>query len=151
MATLLLAALLAAAAPSAGTAARPPVDVSVPVLGRVVERGETLSAGDFTVEQRAPGWARGATPMAAAIGQQAARRLDAGTVVRSGDLVRPQVVRRGEAVTITLVANGLSITTAGRALSGGGVGDPVHVVSLATNRTLDATIESSGHVRLTSR
>ncbi len=145
MATLLLAALLAAT-PSTGVPAHPLVNV--PVLNRTVERGETLSAADFVTEQRAPGWARGVTPVAAAIGLQAARRLNAGTVVRDGDLTRPQVVRRGEAVTIALVRNGLSITTAGRALSGGGVGDPVRVVSLATNRTLDATIESSGHVRL---
>lgn len=148
MATLLLAALLAAT-PSAATPAHPLADV--PVLNRTVDRGEVLSAADFAVEQRAPGWARGATPVTTAIGLQAARRLAAGTVVRDGDLMRPQVVRRGETVTIALVTNGLSITTTGRALSGGGIGDPVRVVSLATNRTLDATVESSGHVRLAGR
>ena len=145
MATLLLAALLAAApAPP-----RPLADV--PVLNRTVERGETLSASDFAVEQRAPGWGRGATPVAAAVGLQAVRRLAAGTVLRDGDLTRPQLVKRGEAVTIALRTGGLSITTEGRALTGGGIGDPVRVMSLATNRTLDATVESSGHVRLTSR
>jgi len=145
MATLLLAALaVASAAPS--PAARAQVDV--PVLSHQVERGDTLAAGDFSVEKRPAAQARGGVPVAEAAGQQAARRLAAGTVVRQADLMRPQVIRRGEAVTIALRSGGLSITTSGKALTGGGVGDPVRVVSLATNRTLDATIESSGHVRL---
>jgi flagella basal body P-ring formation protein FlgA len=147
MATLLLAALLAAA--PAAAPVHPMVDV--PVLGRTVERGEMLSASDFAVEQRAPGWARGATPVASAVGLQAAHRLGAGTVVRGADLMRPQLVKRGETVTIAFDTGGLKITTKGRALSGGGVGDPVRVMSTATNRTLDATVEGSGRVRLATR
>jgi flagella basal body P-ring formation protein FlgA len=143
MATLLLAALLAAA-PAPST-------VDVPVLARTVDRGETLSAADFAVEPRAPGWARGATPVASAVGLQASRRLAAGTVVRGGDLMRPQVVKRGETVTIAFNTGGLKITTEGKALNGGGIGDPVRVLSGATNRTLDATIEGSGQVRLAAR
>jgi flagella basal body P-ring formation protein FlgA len=143
MAAFLIAAVAAAASVAA------PVDVAV--LAHTVERGAPLSGADFAVERRAPGLARGALPVAAAVGQEAARRLPGGSVVREGDLVRPQLVHRGEAVTIALRTEGLSITSRGRALSGGGVGDAVRVVSLASNRTLDATVEGSGRVRLMER
>ncbi len=132
-------------------AAKSTQTVDVPVLNRTIERGEQISPADFSVETRAAGLARGATNVADAIGMEAARRLPAGTVVRPGDVVRPQIIHRGDQVIVALRSGSLSITTAGRALSAGGIGDPVRVVSLATNHTLDAVVESSGHVRIGAR
>lgn len=144
---ILLSAVLLAAGSAAG-AQTPPDMVETPVLARTVEKGELLAASDFAIEPRSAGSARGAMSARAAAGLEAARRLMAGAPVRSADLMRPQKVRRGEAVTISLRAGPLSITTQGRALSGGGIGDPVRVVSLSTNRTLDAVVEGSGRVRI---
>ena len=62
------------------------------------------------------------------------RRLNAGAPVRSTDLTAPRLVRRGEAVTISLISGALKITSAGRALSDGGKGEQVRVLNLATNR-----------------
>ena len=132
---------LAAAAPPAAT-------VEVPVLNRTIERGEPLSAGDFSVEQRTVAEARGALGGAVSDGMEAKRRLVAGSVVHDADLARAQAVRRGEPVTIAYRVGALSISTQGRALAGGGVGDQVRVVSLATNRTLDGIVEAAGTVRL---
>ncbi|HWW65145.1 MAG TPA: flagellar basal body P-ring formation chaperone FlgA [Sphingomonadaceae bacterium] len=132
------------------TLAAPPM-TGVPVLNHTVERGERLSAADFSTEQRVAAAARGALDPAEAVGLEATRRLRAGSVVRATDLVHPQVVHRGEAVMIALRTGGLSITTTGRALSGGGVGDQVRVMSNATNHTLNATIEDAGRVRLLAR
>ncbi len=153
MTLFLLAALAAASAPVPPAAAQraPVAQMDVPVLNRGVEQGEPLSAADFSVEKRPAGAARGAMPIAAMAGLQVTRRLAAGAVVREGDLARPQLVRRGETVTIALHDGGLAISTTGRALTGGGMGDPVRVVSLATNRTLEGTIEGSGRVRLAGR
>jgi len=145
--TLLAAAAQAAPAPAPAA----PRDVAVAVLSRVVERGERVAASDFAVERRPPGQVQQALTAQEADGMEATRRLAAGAVVRRGDLAAPQVVHRGDAVTITLRNGGLSITSAGRALSGGGVGEPVRVVSLITNRTLDAVIEGAGHVGLGAR
>jgi len=133
---------------AAAQAAAPAPTVEVAVLSRTVERGEPLSAADFATEARPVAAAHGAVAPADAAGQEAARRLAAGSVVRAGDLVRAQAVRRGEPVTIAYRVGSLSISTQGRALSSGGLGDPVRVVSLATNRTLDGTVESAGTVRL---
>lgn len=138
---------LAAAQQSPAVAAT----VAVPVLNRTVERGEPLSAGDFAPEQRPAVVARGAIDGRAADGLETKRRLTAGSVVRETDVARPQAVRRGEPVTIAYRVGSMSISTQGRALTGGGIGDPVRVVSLATNRTLDGTVENAGTVRLTGQ
>ncbi|RJF85748.1 flagellar basal body P-ring formation chaperone FlgA [Sphingomonas cavernae] len=147
---LFLSAVLVAA-PGALHAQVAPATVDTPVLVRVIEKGEPISPGDFAVEPRPASVARGAIAPIEAAGLEAARRLMAGAPVRAADLAKPQMVRRGEAVTIALRSGALSITTAGRALSGGGKGDPVRVVSLSTNRTLDAVIEGSSRVRVTGQ
>lgn len=135
-------ALLAAAAPP------PSPTVDTPVLARTVERGETLSAADFTSAPLSPATARGATPTRDALGREALRRLTSGAPVRASDIAAPRIVRRGEAVTIALVSGPLRITAGGRALGDAAKGDPVRVINLSTNRTIDAVADASGQVRV---
>ncbi|MBU3078662.1 flagellar basal body P-ring formation chaperone FlgA [Sphingomonas quercus] len=147
MRALLIATLLlpgaAAAQPSSPLA-------DTPVLARTVEKGERVTAGDFTVDRRPASVARVALKPADADGMEAARRLMAGAPLRASDLVHAQLVRRGESVVITVRAGTLSISTPGKALTGGGAGEAVRVLSISTNRTLDAVVESGGHVRVTT-
>lgn len=142
-----LAALLLASGAHAQSA---PATVDAPVLAHVVERGELLSAGDFTTAQLSTASARGATAPADAAGMEANRRLQAGAVVRSGDLIPPQLVRRGEPVSLSVRSGSLSITAPGRALSSGAAGDMVRVVNTVTSRTLDGIVEAGGRVRIAS-
>lgn len=142
----LLAALVGAALSTAATAQV----ADTPVLGRFVDKGELLSTSDFATAPLSLAQARDAMTPSQAAGMEAIRRLTAGTPVRRSDLIKAQLVRRGEAVSIALRSGGLSIVTEGRALSGGGLGDLVRVVSLSTKRTLDATVDGSGSVRLSA-
>lgn len=128
--------------------ATPPQTVAVPVLDHAVAKGDLLVAGDFISQDVPAAQARGAPRLKEIVGMEAARPLPAGTVVRASDLIRPQLVRRGEPVIIALRDGGLSITTAGRALGSGAAGDFVRIVSLSTNRTLDAVVEGTGMVRV---
>jgi flagellar basal body P-ring formation protein FlgA len=141
-----MSALLALALFGAG----PVEEVQVAVLAHPVQKGDRIEAGDFTVEARAPGVARGALAAADAAGMEANRNLPAGMVVRQSDLMRPQLVHRGEPVAIRIVSGPLVIAAAGRALSGGAQGEPVRVVTNTTSRTLDGIIEGSGSVRITA-
>ncbi|MDV3457412.1 flagellar basal body P-ring formation chaperone FlgA [Sphingomonas sp. HF-S4] len=125
-------------------------DVQVAVLARAVEKGTRLEAGDFDSEARSPAAARGALSAQDASGMEAARNLTAGNIVRRSDVMKPQLVKRGEPVTIRIVSGALSITAAGRALNGGGQGEMVRVVTNSTNRTLDAIIDGSGSVRVSA-
>ena len=145
----LLAALLGGAVPAAAqTAPAAATEVEVPVLVRDVAKDELLSASDFAVEPRPASQVRGALEIGSAAGKEALRQLRAGSVVRSGDLIKPQLVRRGEPVSITVRNGGLTITAQGRALSGGGQGDLIRVVNTTTNRTLDGIVDKTGSVRI---
>lgn len=118
----------------------------VPVLGQSVPKGSLLAASDFVREARTVPQTRGAVTVRQAVGMEAARNLPAGLVVRDSDLIREQLVRRGEPVSINIRSGSLTIAATGRALGGGAKGDLVRVVSLSTNRTLDGIIEGSGAV-----
>ncbi|MCW3797163.1 flagellar basal body P-ring formation chaperone FlgA [Sphingomonas sp. BN140010] len=119
----------------------------IPVLAHDVQRGDILSAADFVLEERA-----GPLPPLARpdqiLGQEALRRLPAGTLVRANDVAEPRLVKRGEPVTLVIASGNLRITAAGRALGDGRSGDSVRVVASATTRTLDGTVIAVGTVTL---
>lgn len=145
--SMFLAAALLAAGTAAPAAEAPPV----PVLARVVEKGERLALSDFTTAPLPATVAHSAIPAQEAAGKEAVRRLMAGSTVRAGDIASPRVVRRGEAVTIAVQSGALLITSAGRALSDGAQGEPVRVLNLSTNRTLDAVADKPGQVLISVR
>lgn len=58
----------------------------------------------------------------------------------SGDIA----VHRGEVVTLVYVAPGMQLTTRARATADAAIGDPVRVVNLQSNRTVDATVTGLG-------
>lgn len=129
-------------------AALPEADRLVAVLDRPVEAGDLLTETDFVEAPRAPAAARGALRVRDMAGMEAARRLTAGSIVRAGDVIRPQLVRRGEPVAITVRSGGLVISTTGRALSSGAAGATVRVVTQSTSKTLEGQIDGPGTVRV---
>jgi flagella basal body P-ring formation protein FlgA len=136
----ILVALLAAALAQ-------PAPVSV--LARDVAAGEALAPGDFRpADGTGSPIQRGALQPAEAAGMEALRRLPAGAVVRRTDLRTPQQVKRGDAVTITFNSGVLMIATQGRALTGGGSGETVRVVSASTHHTLEAIVDGPRRVRI---
>lgn len=53
-------------------------------------------------------------------------------------------VRRGETVTLIYTTPGLRLTTRARAMTDGAVGDPVRLINLSSNRTIDAIVTAQG-------
>lgn len=143
---LLLVAGLAAL--SAEASAHAQIATSTALLERAVVKGQLLTPADFTIGAVSPAQARSALRLQDAIGMEAARNLAAGNIVRSSDVLRPQMVRRGEQVLIILQSRALLITSTGRALGSAAAGEPVRVVATATNRTLEAIAEAPGAVRV---
>ncbi|KQN90026.1 hypothetical protein ASE95_15020 [Sphingomonas sp. Leaf231] len=143
------AALLAGVIP-AGNAARPVAATpAVFVLAHPVAAGTTLSVGDFRLREATdPPSVAGSVLPADAAGQQATHHLPTGRVVRTSDIRSPQLIRRGDAVSITYRAGGLSITTPGQATSGAAHGQPIRVLALATRRTVDAVVDGPRRVRI---
>ncbi|GAA0750907.1 flagella basal body P-ring formation protein FlgA [Sphingomonas sp. ABOLD] len=128
----------------------PAEDVPVAVVQQPVARGERIEMGDLSIETRPEASARGALRPEDAVGMDASRALTPGTLLRRGDVMKPQLVKRGEPVTARIVSGGMVITAAGRALGSGAQGDPVRIVVTATNRTLDGFVDGSGTVRIST-
>lgn len=146
-----MAALTVLSLPATSVSAQmAPAASAVPVLARAITKGELIAADDFSIEERSAAQARGGIPARDAMGKEAARNLPSGTVLRASDVIEPQLVRRGEPVTINVRSGGLTIATAGRALGSGAAGDFVRVVSLSTNRTLDGVVEGPRAVRIST-
>lgn len=125
--------------------------VAVPVLDRAIAKGDVLGIDDFVTRDVSVAQARAVPLVKDVVGMEALRALSAGAIVRRSDVIRQQLVRRGEPVTIALRDGGLSITAPGRALGSGAKGDFVRVVSLSTNQTLDGVVEGTGAIRVSAR
>ena len=120
----------------------------VAVLVRALNRGEAVKEGDLALERRPrEGLAADAQAgAAAALGEVALRPLPAGSVLRASDTAQPEIVARGESVTIVYETAGLSLAMRGLANDAGRMGATVNVVNVASKKVLQATVVGPGRV-----
>lgn len=120
----------------------------VAILGRSLNRGEAVTAADITIERRpregTPADAQGSLGNLA--GQVAQRGLSAGAILRSGDLAAPDLVARGEAVTIVFDTPGLNLSLRGQANESGRLGASITVTNPVSKKILSATVIGPGRV-----
>jgi flagella basal body P-ring formation protein FlgA len=122
--------------------------VEVALLNRAVARGEAIKAEDVTIERRV----RENVPtdaladLASISGRVARRALSAGGMVRQSEIMRQEVVARGEPVLIVYEAPGLALSLRGKANEAGAVGDIIAVQNLQSKRLMQATIVGPGRV-----
>ncbi|MCJ2043916.1 flagellar basal body P-ring formation chaperone FlgA [Methylobacterium sp. J-078] len=121
----------------------------VAVLGRALNRGEAVTAADITLERRpreaTPPDAQGAS-QGGLVGQVAQRGLSAGAILRAGDLAPPDLVARGEAVTIVFDAPGLNLSLRALANESGRLGATITVTNPISKKILSATVIGPGRV-----
>ena len=67
-------------------------------------------------------------------------------MLRNGDLQRPEIVARGDIVTIVYEIPGMALSLRGRANEAGAQGDVVSVTNPQSKRTLQATVVAPGKV-----
>lgn len=129
----------------AGTATE---TVEVTVLNRALNRGETVQSSDVSIERRMKDHvASDAQPESnAVIGRVARRNLAAGSLIRTGDLGKPELIARGDNVTVVYETAGMTLTLRARASEGGGLGDVVAIVNQQSKKTLQATVVGAGKV-----
>jgi flagella basal body P-ring formation protein FlgA len=80
------------------------------------------------------------------LGQVAQRGLSVGSVLRSGDLAPPDLVTRGETVTVVFDSPGLALSLRGQANEGGRLGATITVINPVSKKVLAATIVGPGRV-----
>ncbi len=122
--------------------------IEVAVLVRSLARGETVAAGDVAVERRPRDGlpAEAAADPSALVGQVAQRPLAAAMPLRAGDLARPDLVARGEAVTIVYETPGVALSMRGQAKEGGPMGAVVSVLNPGSKKLIQATVIGPGRV-----
>ncbi|MEM7546944.1 MAG: flagellar basal body P-ring formation chaperone FlgA [Pseudomonadota bacterium] len=83
-----------------------------------------------------------------AIGQEARVTIHAGRPVHVNNVQAPALVERNDRVQISFTTKTLSITTEGRALDRGSVGDRVRVMNLSSRSTVSGVVTKDGRVEV---
>lgn len=85
---------------------------------------------------------------AAAIGKVTRRQIGRGAILTPSDLETPQVLRRGDRVTLISGRPGFTVTARGEVLSAAGLGDRVRVRNLNSKRVVEGIVESENEVHV---
>lgn len=126
-------------------------DVTVLVLARNVQPGEVLTAGDVTLAPR-PSVSLPYDYLsdgAQAVGLTMRRTQPAGAVITAAALEAPEVVRRGELVTLTSGRGPIAVKSEGIALEPARLKQRIKVRS-TSGRVIEGTAEGPGQVRVGS-
>lgn len=83
-----------------------------------------------------------------AIGFEARVTLYPGRPIRPGDVGPAALVERNQPVMLVFARGALTISTEGRALGRGAVGDAVRVMNLGSRTTVSGVVQSDGSVRV---
>jgi flagella basal body P-ring formation protein FlgA len=105
----------------------------------ITEMDVTFIAGDL-----ATGYAR----LSDVIGQEARLALYVGRAILVGDIGPPAIIDRNQMVALRYNANGISITTEGRALERGAIGDRIRVMNLGSRATLFGQVSNDGSIEV---
>jgi flagella basal body P-ring formation protein FlgA len=125
--------------------------VRVVVPSHDIARGTTISESDLAYKTVDDNVMSGTvSSMNDLVGMATRRVLHAGESVRLEDVRRPTLVTKGSTVTMTFEAPGITLTTMGRAMSEGGMGETVTVQNPASFRQVSAVVTGPGQVRAQS-
>jgi flagella basal body P-ring formation protein FlgA len=124
--------------------------VPVPVLVRPMNRGETIRSSDVVVEPRPKSevTAETVTDLDRIIGYSARLVLRANQPLRRADVVKPDLVKRDEFVTILYEMPGMMLTIRGKALEAGAEGDMITVLNVQSKRNVQGVVTGPGRVAL---
>ena len=131
-----------------------PARVSVyrplPVASRSLTRGHRITQADVVMEVRDTGELRQGliTQAETAIGQELRRPLAAGEAFRTGILVEPLAVTRGDHVRLQAGTGAIAVITRGTALDNGRLGEQIRVRNNQSARVIKALITGPGEVRV---
>jgi flagella basal body P-ring formation protein FlgA len=126
--------------------------MEVVTLSRAIGRGEVIKM-DAVALQRVPRGRAGSdviTDPDQAIGLAARTPLASNRPLLAADLMKPEIIQRGAAVTIYYQVPGVMLAVRGKASEGGAEGDVIDVVNVQSNRALRGTVIGPGQVSVVS-
>jgi flagellar basal body P-ring formation protein FlgA len=121
-------------------------DAIVPV--RTISRGEIVRASDLSVERRprAEITTEVVDSHIEVIGRAARQMLRQGQPIRRSDLMKAELVKRDDNITLVYQVPGIMLTTRGKALEAGGDGDVINVLNVQTKRNIQGVVTGPGRV-----
>ena len=81
-------------------------------------------------------------------GKKLKRRILAGAVLTPAMIKDPQLIRRGQQITIVAQSGLMIVRMAGKALANGAVGERIKVMNVKSRKKLEGVITSSGEVKI---
>lgn len=82
------------------------------------------------------------------IGFTPRRALAANKMLRTSDVEALRVIKKGHQVVVSYISGALVLTTAGKALEHGAVGDTIRIMNLRSHKTIYAQVTGEGHVKI---
>jgi flagella basal body P-ring formation protein FlgA len=117
-----------------------------------LKQGQVIGLSDIAIERR-PKAASSSTTLTTveqAQGLSTKHALRAGQVIRQADVAKPELVARGETVTISFQVPGITVTILGKAAEPGALGDIISVLNVQSKRTIQATVIAPGRVSVSA-
>jgi flagella basal body P-ring formation protein FlgA len=123
-----------------------PVFADTVVPARTIRPNQIIAEMDvvFAAGDLATGYAR----LSDVIGQEARVALYAGRPILMGDIGPPAIISRNQIVGLRYSANGINISTEGRALERGAVGDRIRVMNIGSRATIFGQILGNGTIQI---
>ncbi|MEE4202185.1 MAG: flagellar basal body P-ring formation chaperone FlgA [Halieaceae bacterium] len=123
---------------------------TVPVLAASVGRGELIGKQDVELEVRRITRDIGpiVTEIEDIIGKEARRDLVPGRTLKYADLRAPELIARGDLVTLVSGGGGVKVSMQGKAMAGGAAGDRILVTNLSSGKRIEGVIAADGSVIL---
>ncbi len=126
--------------------------VELPVLRGAIKNGDIIGKNDIDyIDMRSEflkhDMVLGAEEL---VGMTARRIIYPGKPIKENDVQYPQIVKRGELITMVFQNGPLSLTAQGKALESGAKGDMIRVVNANSSKTLEAKITAQKEVTVQS-
>ncbi|MBB3994228.1 flagella basal body P-ring formation protein FlgA [Sulfitobacter undariae] len=125
-----------------------PVLAETVVPVRTIRPAQTITNEDVTIATGKSN--KGYANLSQVLGQEARVVLYAGRPIFLTDLAPPSVISRNQIVLLLYDTNGISISTEGRALERGAIGDRVRVMNLGSRATLFGVIADNGTIKVSN-
>lgn len=124
--------------------------VSIPVLTEGKRRGEVIHASDIQWRDVRASEVRNhvVTDDDELIGMAAKREIKPASAVDVSQIRRPLLVTKGDLVTIEMQNGGMSLSTQGKALDEGSMGDVIKVTNIRSNKIVEARVNGANKVEV---
>ena len=126
--------------------------VNVPVLADTMRNGYVIRANDITFQkERAKNLNHDVILNAEElIGMTPRRLIIMGKAIKLSEVDAPQIVQRGQNITIVFKSGPMELTAIGKALENGSKGEMIRVVNANTSRTVTGVVTGEKQVQIQS-